>query len=363
MVLQLKRIPGGSSLILTLTAILAVVISLPVRGADNALPPEIRDNYSGDLYLVRMGSAEVANQAAEAARFEIASYFEVKVSGERLVKQWYKSGTARGKMIEDNLSELTNTIIISAERDIPGIDIPLTRRNEEQKLYEAWAVLDKASYGRVLADRITAIDENAQRMYSRTDISDYDRIGNLKRIVGDLVLREKYKDDLTLLGMTGLIPVCPVDPPSVMEALDRLIADEFTVGIVCAEDVVQEVRSAIVKGAVDAGIRVKEYADLDTAKAENADVALNVSHSVSINTTSYNNFQFHNASWVLSLSLIEPETVKVIKSFVLEGKKAGAQNDNQARERMISEIITTQIQPITEFVYAAIFQPDDVGTQ
>jgi len=327
-------------------------------------PREISDKYSEDVYLVRMGSAEAADQAADAARFEIASYFEVKVSGERLIKQWYQSGTARGKMIEDNLSELTNTIIIRAERDIPGIDIPLTpRRNEDQKLYEAWAVLNKASYGRVLADRITAIDENAQRRYSRTDVSDYERIGDLKRIVADLVLREKYKADLTLLGMAGMISVCPVDPPSVMEALDRLIADEFTVGIVCTGDVAQEVRAAIVQGAVDAGIRVKAYADMDAARAEDADVTLNVSHEVTFTTTAYNNFQFHNASWIIALTLVEPGTEKVIKSEVLDGKKPGAQNNDQARVRMIREIVTTQIQPITEFVYAAIFQPDDAETQ
>ena len=113
--------------------------------AQDKMPEELQRRYTKDLYIVSSGYGDTSEDAAESARFEIAKYFEAKISGETLVKQWAKSKTKRGKTIEERLTEISNTIIIGASRDIPGIEIVSSKYVKKSKSYQTWAVLENIS--------------------------------------------------------------------------------------------------------------------------------------------------------------------------------------------------------------------------
>ena len=80
-----------------------VVLSLLLCGisadlcAKVKLPKKIRKKFSEDMYIIRSGSGETPENAAESARFEIVKYFESKISGETFIHEWAKSKKTKGK--------------------------------------------------------------------------------------------------------------------------------------------------------------------------------------------------------------------------------------------------------------------------
>ncbi|MBT4483210.1 MAG: hypothetical protein HOC71_05985, partial [Candidatus Latescibacteria bacterium] len=104
---------------------LALIMCLSAAAAytQGAIPKKVSQKYPEDRHIIRSGTGETSEQAADAARFEITKYFESKISGETIVSQWGQSTTSGGKTIEKHLAEVSNTVIVGASRDIPGIEI------------------------------------------------------------------------------------------------------------------------------------------------------------------------------------------------------------------------------------------------
>ena len=134
--------------------ILILLLGVVTVHARDAIPKKVREKYPEDKYIIRSGTGETSGQSIEAARFEIAKFFESKISGETFVRQWAQSTTSQGKSNEDHLTEFTNTIIVGASRDIPGIEIAATEYEKKSKTYVSWAVLEKDRYTTVLRERI-----------------------------------------------------------------------------------------------------------------------------------------------------------------------------------------------------------------
>ena len=127
--------------------------------AQDEMPKELRGKYAEDLYIVRYGHGDTSESAAESARFEIAKFFESAISGTTYVIQKAGSKTILGKTIEKQSTEISNKIIISASREIPGIEIVLTEYDKKSKTYEAWAALDKNKHSLILRERINNIPD------------------------------------------------------------------------------------------------------------------------------------------------------------------------------------------------------------
>ena len=346
----------------TACAIIPVVLiiyltAMAVYGRD-AVPKEVRRKYPEDRYIIRSGTGETSGQAAEAARFEIAKYFESKISGETLVRQWAQSTTSHGKTIEKRLAELSNTIIISASRDIPGIEIAATERDRKSKTYEAWAVLEKNMYASILKERIEKIDRNVDARLNRPLDSDITHVRVLSGVISDLVLREQSTQDFFLLDTDSTVTSRDRLLYAVMTSLDSLIAEAFDVGIVFTGDVKDNVSVGVVKGIVDAGIRIKKFPDMSTAADDGSDLVMSVEHEVSPKTTSFRERVFHNVDWVLSVKAEDPSTGEIIDAFVQNDKVAGAQNESQAEDRMVKKILESQVPLITSWVYKVIFKPE-----
>ncbi|MFC1539757.1 hypothetical protein ACFL6H_10065, partial [Candidatus Latescibacterota bacterium] len=126
-------------LLFLLTAVISEII--PDIMAQERLPRALRRKYSEDSYIIRFGSGETSEDASESSRFEIAKYFEAKISGETIVKQWAQVRTRKGKAIEESLTDRTNSIIVGTSRDIPGIEIISSEYDKRSKSYQVWAAL------------------------------------------------------------------------------------------------------------------------------------------------------------------------------------------------------------------------------
>ena len=326
--------------------------------AQGNIPEYIHRKYPEDLYIIRSGIGETSEAAAEAARFEIAKYFESKIKGETLVSQWAQSITSHGKVMEDQLSEVSNTVIISATRDIPGIEIAATEYVKKLKTYEAWAVLRKNMYAQVLREKIQKIDFSVDDKLTHLPDADLARLRILSGAMRDLVLREQCIQDLFLLDSAGALDSHERLLYTVMTGLDSLIAESFDVGIIFPAEVNNNVKSGIIKGVVDAGIRLREYPD-DSSAFESSDLVMLVEHEVSQKTTSFKNFVFHNIDWVLSVNAMDPSTQEVIDAFVQNDKFGGAQNEDQARDQMVKKILQSQVPLITTWVYKVVFKPEE----
>jgi len=327
--------------------------------AQGMIPRDIRNRFPEKRFIIRSGTGETPEAAAESARFEIAKFFEAKISGETLVRQWARSRTTRGKTVENHLTELSNTVIVGASRDIPGIDIVKTSENRKTKTYTAWAVLDRNNYRSVLAKRIENVDRDVSDKMSRRADSDITALRTLTDVMRNLVERKRYRMDLLLLDPDAEVEPKDVLLNSVMTSIDSLVTEAFDVGIVFAGEVKSDIRSGIVGGIVDAGIRLKEYSDVSECAGAGADLVMIVEHTASPKTASFRNRVFHNIDWVLSVRAAEPSTRKVIDALVLNGKVAGAQNEIQAEDRMVKKILTSQVPQISSWVYKLIFSPGE----
>ncbi len=330
--------------------------------AQNNMPKEIRDKYSEDFYIVRSGSGDTSESSAESARFEIAKYFESKISGETLVNQWAKSQSARGKTIEDRFTEFSNKIMISSSREIPGIEIALTTYNKKSDTYEAWAVLDINKYSLFLRERIENIDNLVNHRLANIEGDDLTLIRIYSDVMSDLLLREQTRQDLSLLSSGAGFDSNEIVLYGVMTSLDSLIADAFDVGLVFEGEINGSIKSGIIKSINDTGIMVREYPDFSSAVNDETDLLISVSHDVTIRTTSTtsNNreFKFYFADWVLSVKAVKPDTEKVINTFVQEDDTDGSYED-QAVERMVNKILQIQVPAVSNWIYESIFKPGE----
>jgi hypothetical protein len=147
-----------------------------------------------------------------------------------------------------------------------------------------------------------------------------------------------------------------------MSGLDSLIADAFDVGLIFEGDINGAVRSGIIKGITDAGIRVKEYPSRYTAIDEGNDLLLTVENAVNpqVRSRKFNNkeFTFYFVNWTLGMKAIDPATEEVISTWIGKGETNGSYED-QAIERMISNIMGKQVPELSNWVYQAIFKPEE----
>jgi len=320
---------------------------------------EIHRQYPGELYLVRSGTGETPDKAAEAARFEIAKYFESRISGRTVLNQWTQISTRRGKTLEEKLTELSSTITVSAEREIPGIDIVQNERDGNSSLYRAWAVLSRSAYAGMLMEKVRIIDTEVDTRRKDVREDDLNKARNLASIVSDLIAREKIRQDLTLIS-PGSTPGSRNEfLVAVMTSLDSLIAEGLDIGIVFNGDVGERVKAGIMQGVVDAGIRLKEHPDYISAENERSDLVISVSHTVSFRTSttsiSSKEFTLHWCDWTLSLNAVNPSTREVLDSLALNEKTSG-RDQSQARDRMALAVVRSQAPLISSWVYDVIFK-------
>ncbi len=319
----------------------------------------VRKKFPENRFIVRSGTGESPEKAAEAARFEIAKFFESKISGETLVKEWAQSATARGKRVDSRMTEISNTVAIGASRDIPGIEITATDEDKSAGRYEAWAVVDREKLSKTLHERIAGIDRDVDRRLAEPGANDMARVAAFSRSMKDLAGREQARQDIMLLG--GSAESRNALLHAIMTGLDSLIANAFDVALVFDGPVDAKIRSLIFKGVADAGIRTKEYADQATAVAGGADLMMVVSHEVTKRTTSNTaggrEFVFFWADWVLSVKAVDPAGGEVIATTVLTDKISGGSNE-QAAERMVGRMLQTQIPKVTSWISAMVFDPE-----
>ncbi len=84
-----------------------------------------------------------------------------------------------------------------------------------------------------------------------------------------------------------------------------------------------------------------------------------VEHEVSPKTVSYRSRTFHNVDWTLSVRAADTATGAVIDALVLNDAMGGAQNEDQAEDRMVRKILTEQAPQISAWVYQVIFKPEE----
>lgn len=340
-----------------LMLVVIMLTAMAVQAQD--MPRELRRDYPEERYLIRPGIGDSPESAAEAARLEIAKYFESKITGETVVREWAQSSSSRGRVIEDRVTELSNNIMISASRDIPGIEIALTERDRD--ICEAWAVLEKHRHSQLLRERIDTLDSGiAQRMADATP-GDLVRLKLLAQVLADLLSREQARQDLALLETDAAPPSNQELLYDIMSQLDRMIAETFDVALVFTGDIDPKVRAGILKGITDAGIRIREYPSFDDAAAVDIDLVITVEHTANprsvtqqVNTRE---FTFHFVNWVLSVTTMDPGTRAVISSQVFDGESNGS-FENQAFERMINNILNSQVPALTGWIYDTIFEPE-----
>ncbi|MCE5250438.1 LPP20 family lipoprotein [bacterium] len=347
---------AGAVLILGCSSGKAGMAQTTVKNGD-----EITRKYPADRYIVRSGLGESQDAATEAARLEIAKFFESKISGESVINEWAQNRSEGGKTVEKRLTELSNTIKVSAAREIPGIEIAGMKKDNKNNVVEIWAVLDKSTYVTVLNDRIKKLDADADQRLANTQGDDLTRLRDLANAAKDLVDREKERQDLGLLIPGGAGESRNPVLRNVLTSIDSLIAEAFDVGLISDGEVDSEIVTGLIKGIVDTGIRIREYPDLSSATSAGTDLVMSVKNDVTKGTrktkVGSKEYDFANITWVLSVSALEPKTSKVINTIVLREQISELGDETRAQQRMVQKVLQTQVPSVSSWVYKLIFAP------
>lgn len=321
---------------------------------------EVMKKYPESRYIVRSAGGESPEQAAEAARLEISKFFEAKISGESLVREWARASSARGKTSQAHMTEIANTIVVGSARDIPGIEIVASQEDKDSKRFEAWAVLDRAKYGQTLLERIQGADSAVDRRLAQPGDNDLKRVACMAKCMQDLATREKDRGDLGLLGQTVESRGTLLN--QIMSSMDSLVSGALDVALIFEGNTDEKVQSALLKGIVDAGIRVKNQPDMAAAAGAGADIAMTVAHQVTTrktnSTISGKDYTFHWAEWMLTVKAMDPASGQVIDTTVSSDKVSGG-SEEQARERMVGRVLQIQAPKLTSWVYGVIFKSDE----
>ena len=323
---------------------------------------EIAARYPSELYIVRSGRGETPEEARDKARFEIVTFFESRITGETILRQHAESTIRRGRLTEKILTDLSRSVTVSGEREIPGIEIIDGGKRGEGGLYEAWAVLSKRDYAAVLGDRIAAIDSQVDDTLGRTFNSDLEAVRGLSRAVRNIVKREEVRQDLTVLTGSGTLPSRGALLATIAASVDSIIANALDIGIITGSGISETTKPGIMAGLTEAGIRVKDYNEMSGAVRDGVDMIVSTdmkSSSRTMETTvSSQTVTLYWSEWVLSLTALDPATREVIDTVVLSDKASG-RDPNQSRSRMETRILDTQVPTITGWIYKIIYQVEE----
>jgi len=324
---------------------------------------DVEKKYPSDRYIVRSGAGESPESASEAARLEIAKYFESKISGESIVRESLQSKTEHGKTEEKVMTELTNVIKVSASREIPGIEIVDTQKDTKTNAYEVWAVLDMGKYADILRERVTKLDSDVDQLIGNAPGNDMKRLRDLTHAMNSLVERKKAAQDLSLLRTGGVPENRDQVLRSVIATLDSLVSTAIDIGLIWDGEVDSKVQAGLTKGVVDAGIRLKVYPGIAAAKESGADLVLSVKHtptrSTRTSTVGSKEYTFSNIDWVLSVNAMDPNTGQVIDSLVQRDRISEMGDEARVNERMVSKILQNHVPNVSSWVYRLIFRPGE----
>jgi len=324
---------------------------------------EVSRKYPPERYIVRSGMGESQENATEAARLEIAKFFESKISGESIIKEWAESRSQGGKTVEKRLTELSNTVRVGASREISGIEIVGMKKDSKTGTYEIWAALEKNKHAAVLYDRIKKLDSDADQRLSNTQSTELTRLRDLSNAAKDLVDREQARQDFVILSLGGSIESRTPLLRSVLTSIDSLIAEEFDVGLIFDGEVDSRIKTGLIMGIVDAGIRVKDYPDFSSAVNAGSDLIMSAKNDISKSTRKQKvgskEYEFAYINWVLSVNALDPKSEKVIDTIVQSDKISELGDENRTRERMIQKILQSHVPEISSWVYKLIFKPPE----
>ena len=345
----------------TASIILLLLISIGCAGSGKKTLSnnivEVQSRYPEGLYVLRQGSGDSPVAAADAARLEIAKFFEANISGETKVHQWGQSESKHGRILSRQVTEIVNDIRVAASREIPGIEI-VGSRKLPNGTYESWAALSKTIFAEHVESQIAGFDALVGELLGVRPDTDIRAAQSLAKSAAALLQREEKRGDLVLINRANGIPSGVKRYAAVMTSLDSVITRRLDVGIVIRGDAGTTVSEGLVSGVSAAGIRCNQYDSLSKAASGASDIVISVNCSLTerTSTTTIQSRQqlLHWADWILSFNALDPVTKEIVDSSVLSGKSSGI-DAKQARARMDYAILNENMSAVTSWVYALIF--------
>jgi len=345
--------------IIPIAASCAAGVNQPVSPSDTGGTSRL-PGYPPERFIVRTGTGPTTEAASDAARFEIAAFFESGIAGETVVSQWARSESSGGTLSEERMTVLSGTVSVAAGRDIPGIEIVRTERLEGSRDYRAWAALDRLRHAAFLGERIANLDEAVDSKRSAAYDDDLRAAAGLASILRDLNARERDRRDLAVVS-SGMAP--PTREPlmlAVLTSLDSLVTNALDVGLVFGPEMREDVKALIASGIADEGIRIVEYSDTMTGVNSGADLVVTVSMESGVtetaNTISGREVTLQRVDWSMTMQAFDPGTFDIADTLVLRDRASGL-DEKQAFDMMAAQVSNRHLRTISSWIYSVVFGP------
>lgn len=325
--------------------------------AEPAWIDDANRKYPPAEYLTGIGQADNRQGAADQAYAAVARIFKAEVDAR--AKDWesYFVIERRGSTNVERRLALETVTKVSTDKVLENVRVLETWHDRTKGLYYALAVLNRAQAEASLLDRLSALDKTIE-----SDIAESRRasdklitVRNLRKAVGNLVLREVYNADLRVVRPSGRGEASPYDMNDISKELARFLSTDLAVAVRIVGDHAEVAQHALMEGLIREGIAV-------TAESgEGMDAALTVQGVTRLLPVEVHDPYFKYVRWCGDVEVTDTASGRVLGVVSRSGKE-GHLTEREATTRALRDMQQRLSSEVAVLIAAHIFGEAELPT-
>ncbi|MCP9471267.1 MAG: LPP20 family lipoprotein [Nitrospira sp.] len=318
---------------------------------------DVNRKYPPAEYLTGMGQADNRQGAADQAYAAVARIFKAEVDAR--AKDWesYFVIERRGATNVERRLTLETVTKVSTDKVLENVRVLETWHDRTKGLYYALAVLNRAQAEASLLDRLSALDRAIESdvVESRRASDKLITVRNLRKAVGNLMLREVYNADLRVVRPSGRGEAPPYDMHDISKELARFLSTDLVVAVRVVGDHAEVAQQALMEGLIREGIAV-------TAESgEGMDAALTVQGVTRLLPVEVHDPYFKYVRWCGDVEVTDAGSGRVL-GVVSRGGKEGHLTEREATTRALRDMQQRLSSEVAVLIAAHIFGEAELPT-
>ena len=277
--------------------------------------------YPNDQFIVGVGVADDRASAEDRARAEIAKVFEANVSvDERL------SASESNNQFSQSIAQDVKTV---SSKALEGVQLPEHWQDGATRVYYALAVLDRAKARAAVADKLGAIDKQAQQWKDQLD-SGAEKLARAKagmKLLTLLKARAELNSQMRVIEPSGKGLDSPIDESKARPEAAKAVA-ALDVSVQLDGPGSDEVETALIKSLGAFGLQSR----VGSPSKEND---IGVSGKIETKALKGDGTAWKWARSTATVSLRDAHTGKIFSQFDASDREASADYEEAARRSRV----------------------------
>lgn len=291
--------------------------AMPVPAARPAWIDGAAAEYPGGQFITGVASSDDLAAAKDRARGEISKVFTTLITMNTAVNSSEYSSESQGKTETSSAQNITQNVRAVSSKNLEGVEIARTWRDNATGLYYALAVLERSKALAALEDKTRELD--AQGRDAETQLAaaaeKLQKAKHALKLLGILKTREALVADMRVLDPAG-VPAPGLDVNAARRAAAKALSG-LDVALVMSAENSGPVAAAVIKTLNGLGIEAKT-----SASAAGADIAAECSVELYAVPDPDQQSRWKWCRGTASVELKDPKTSRIFLNFDASVKEA-----------------------------------------